>query len=99
MPASTHFDPATRGTDRTADWDAAVPFEPWLAAAEDLVELWTSAYGRASADPAMVARAEDVVGEWKLIVLTEDWCRPSPGWRRRPATWSYVCSTATTTST
>ena len=74
MPASTHFDPATRGTDRTADWDAAVPFEPWLAAAEDLVDLWTSAYGRASADPAMVARAEDVVGEWKLIVLTEDWC-------------------------
>ena len=74
MPPSIHFDPATRGADRTADWDAAVPFEPWLAAAEDLVDLWTSAYGRASADPAMVARAEDVVGEWKLIVLTEDWC-------------------------
>ncbi|WP_420456724.1 thioredoxin family protein [Rubrivirga sp.] len=71
---TTHFDPATRGTDRLSDWDAAAPFEPWLASAEDLVELWTSAYARARVDPALVARAEAVPGEWRLLVLTEDWC-------------------------
>ena len=40
--------------DRSADWARATPFEPWLAAADDLVELWTSAYDRArvSAEPA-----------------------------------------------
>ncbi len=71
---TTHFDPATRGTDRLPDWDAAVAFEPWLDTAEDLVELWTSGHARATADPALVARVESVPGAWRLLVLSEDWC-------------------------
>ncbi|WP_412062011.1 thioredoxin family protein [Rubrivirga sp. IMCC45206] len=60
--------------DRSADWARATPFEPWLAAAEDLVELWTSAYDRARVSDDLVARVDAVPGAWKLLVITEDWC-------------------------
>ncbi|WP_412070005.1 thioredoxin family protein [Rubrivirga sp. IMCC43871] len=60
--------------DRSADWARALPFEPWLAAAEDLVELWTSAYDRARVSDDLVARVNAVPGTWKLLVISEDWC-------------------------
>ena len=69
---TTHFDSAP--ADRQSDWDAAAPFDAWLDAADDLVELWASATARASAPDALVARAEAVPGDWRLLVITEDWC-------------------------
>lgn len=71
---SLHIDPALATADRQSDWARATPYAAWLDRAEDLVELWQSATARASADEALVARAEAVPGEWQLLVITEDWC-------------------------
>jgi len=71
---TTHFDPAFETADRQSDWKAAAPFDAWLDAAEDLVELWASATARAKVAPEMVERAEAVPGDWRLLVLMEDWC-------------------------
>ena len=71
---TTHFDPALETAHRQADWDAALPFDAWLAEAGALVELWASATARAEAPADLVARAEAVPGDWRLLVLTEDWC-------------------------
>lgn len=71
---TSHFDPAAETAHRQADWERATPFAEWLAEADDLVDLWTSATERATVDADLVARAEAVPGEWRLIVLMEDWC-------------------------
>jgi len=71
---TSHIDPTLETADRTADWDAAADYDAWLAAAEDLVELWQSATARAKVSEEMVARAHAVPGDWKLLVITEDWC-------------------------
>ena len=60
--------------DRSADWSAALPFEAWLAEADDLVELWTSAYERARVPEDLVERVEAAPGDWRLLVIMEDWC-------------------------
>ena len=60
--------------DRSASWDAGVPFEAFLASAEDLVQLWTSTYVRATAPEDIVARAAALPGDWKLLALSADWC-------------------------
>ena len=60
--------------DRSASWEAGVPFEAFLASAEDLVQLWTSTYVRATAPDDLVERAAALPGEWKLLALSADWC-------------------------
>ena len=60
--------------DRSASWEAGVPFETFLASAEDLVQLWTSTYVRATAPDDLVRRASALPGEWKLLALSADWC-------------------------
>ena len=71
---TSHFDPAAETAHRDADWERAAPFADWLAEADDLVDLWTSATERATVSADLVARAEAVPGDWKLLVITEDWC-------------------------
>ena len=53
-------------------WDEAVPFERWLDGAEANVELWRSIYERADVPDQLLE--EDVVGPYRLLVLSEDWC-------------------------
>ena len=71
---TSHFDPTTETSHRQADWDRAASFADWLAAADDLVELWTTATARAKVPADLVDRAEAVPGHWRLLVITEDWC-------------------------
>lgn len=70
---TSHLDPAL-DADRATDWARALPFDAWLETADDLVELWQTAAARAEADPDLVERLEAVPGDWRLLVLTEDWC-------------------------
>ena len=70
---TTHSAPVPHA-DRSAEWSAAVPFEAWLAQAEDLVELWTSSYERARVPDGLVGRAEAAPGDWRLLVVMADWC-------------------------
>ena len=74
LASTTHFDPQTDGADRSADWDAAISFEAFLPTAEKNVGLWTSIWERAHIPEGFVERASGVTGEWKLLVLSADWC-------------------------
>ena len=73
MP-TTHTDPATEAGSRETYWQRAAPYADFLDGAEEFVELWTRNYKRAAIPEEVVARAEAVPGEWKLLVITEDWC-------------------------
>lgn len=71
---TSHFDPALETADRSDDWARARPFAAWLDAADDLVELWERAAERASVPDDLVERVERAPGDWRLLVITEDWC-------------------------
>ncbi len=71
---TTHTDPVADLASRTAYWDQGTPFEAYLPTVADNVDLWTSTYERARVPEDLVARVEAVPGEWRLLVLNEDWC-------------------------
>ena len=60
--------------DRSSDWDKGIAFQAFLPTAEDNIDLWTRTYERARVPEDILARLEATVGEWKLLVLSEDWC-------------------------
>ena len=60
--------------DRSSDWEAGESFQSFLDAADDLVELWTSTYTRATVPEDLVERVSALPGEWKLLALAADWC-------------------------
>ena len=78
MPAAftgtTHFDLQTRGADRSADWEAGVPFETFLPTAQKNENLWRSTWERARIAEDLAARAAALGQDWKLLVLSADWC-------------------------
>ena len=93
--------------DRSASWDAGVPFETFLASAEDLVQLWTSTYVRAtrarcvrrSRDGAS-GRVETARARGRTGASTPRPCCPTCRASPRPSRRSTsACSTATRTST
>lgn len=71
---TTHIDPAAETTSRTAAWQRGVSFAEFLPTATENVDLWRQNYERAQVPPDLVRRVEAVPGEWKLLVLSEDWC-------------------------
>ena len=74
IATTTHFDPTTEGADRSEEWTQGQPFEDFLPTAEKNVGLWTSGWERARIPEAVQARADALPGEWKLLVLSADWC-------------------------
>lgn len=73
LAMTSHFDPVSTAVSRQPDWDRAESFAAFLEGAEDNIKLWTKDYSnRVPQD--VVGRVEAVPGEWKLLVLSEDWC-------------------------
>ncbi|HIG74316.1 MAG TPA: thioredoxin family protein [Bacteroidetes bacterium] len=72
--SSTHFDPQTLGADRSAKWEQAETFEAFLPTAEANADVWNHGWERARIPDAIQARADAIPGEWKLLVLSADWC-------------------------
>ena len=70
---TSHPDPPTAGRDRSADWDAGIPFEAFLPTAEKNAELWAGVWRRASVTPEHAERAA-ALGRWNLLTLSADWC-------------------------
>ena len=74
-PASSiHFDPQTAGVDRSAKWDQGQTFEDFLPTANANSAIWTSTWKRSNTPDTIQARMADIPGEWKLLVLSADWC-------------------------
>jgi len=53
---------------------AAPTFEEYLATVERNKDLWHSIYERARVPEDLLEAAHRVSGEWRLVVLSEDWC-------------------------
>jgi len=55
-------------------WGGATRFADFVASAVANRELWQAMSRRASAPEDLVSRVTAVSGEWRLLVLVEDWC-------------------------
>ena len=56
-------------------WERAVPFDRFLRGeVERNHDLWESIYRRARTPEWARRRAAELVGQWRLLVLAEDWC-------------------------
>lgn len=69
---TTHLVPEP--VSRADDWGRAMTYDVFLPTAEDNVDLWTGIYDRFVVPAAAVARLASVPGDWRLLVLSEDWC-------------------------
>ena len=59
---------------RAADWDRAISYDAFLDVAEKHVDLWRGLYERFVVPPDVLARVSAFQGDWRLLVLSEDWC-------------------------
>ncbi len=55
-------------------YEAALPFDAFLAGVRTLPELWHGARRRAIVPPEAVDAIVRTPGRWHLLVLLEDWC-------------------------
>lgn len=56
-------------------WSEGTPFETWLEEeVEEHRDLWTGVYRRHETPDRAVDRAARLEGDWRLLVLAEDWC-------------------------
>lgn len=69
-PAET---PTLAGPDRSAAWDGAMTHAAFVAGDTANHALWRD-NGLRGAPADLVARARQVGGEWKLLVVAESWC-------------------------
>lgn len=69
---TTHLQPAH--ISRQPDWDQGISFEAFLDVAEENCDLWTNTYRRSTPSEVQVERVQAVAGDWKLLVLSADWC-------------------------
>lgn len=49
-------------------------FEEFLAGAADNRDLWLAIARRARVAPDIAERAGEVTGQWRLLVIADDWC-------------------------
>src|SRR6266513_828 len=55
-------------------YDAAMPFDAFLAGVQKNAELWRAIYDRARVPDDVVDRLDRLGGHWHVLVLSEDWC-------------------------
>lgn len=61
--------------DHRSYWEKGVPFQRWLEEeVEEHADLWRGVWRKHETPDRAVERAREIGGEWKLLVLTEDWC-------------------------
>lgn len=58
-------------------WEQALSFADYVAAAKELPDLWPSLYERAKVPPEAAERARRLPALVRLLVLSEDWCGDS----------------------
>jgi hypothetical protein len=58
-------------------YESGVPFETFLAKAENRKEQWVKNYGQAVVPDALLTRARAAAGPWKILVVAVDGCSDS----------------------
>jgi thioredoxin family protein len=54
-----------------------IPFAQFLEAAQELKNDWQGNFANAKIEEASLARARALKGQWRLLVVAEDWCHDS----------------------
>ncbi|HEX5727135.1 MAG TPA: thioredoxin family protein [Longimicrobiaceae bacterium] len=63
------------GLDYRAYWEAAFPWDDYLGReVRKHRELWEGIWARARTPDGALERLRETGGEWKLLVISEDWC-------------------------
>lgn len=57
-------------------FEQGLTYQEFMANADRRVETWTGNYARAVVPPNLTKRAK-IMGEWRLLVVAEDWCGDS----------------------
>ncbi len=55
-------------------FEGGLPFREFLEGVQDKRDLWHQIYERARVPEEVMERARDLPGDWRFLVLTEDWC-------------------------
>jgi len=63
--------------DYAAIYAKGMPFAQFLDEAHELKYDWTENSAHAAVDEASLARAKALTGQWRLLVVAEDWCHDS----------------------
>jgi hypothetical protein len=70
METSTHTE-----LDYRSYWEQAFPWLEYLSAEVQMHrELWEGVYRKTRMPDWVVERMREIGGEWKLLVISEDWC-------------------------
>ncbi len=59
---------------KKSSFERALPFDQFLASTVANAHLWQATARRAAVAPEAVERAAALPGQWKLLVLADDWC-------------------------
>lgn len=70
----SHPSPQTAGKDRSAKWAEGITYAEFLPTATENVGLWEGVYKRAEIPQEILDRATSLPGNWKLLILSADWC-------------------------
>jgi Thioredoxin len=63
------------GLDFRSYWEGAFTWDDYYAGEiHKLQELWRGVYTRAEVPAWALERAREIGGEWRLLVINEDWC-------------------------
>lgn len=61
--------------DFRAYWDSGFTWEDYLnREVQKLEDLWRGVYARAVVPEWALERAREIDGEWRMLVISEDWC-------------------------
>jgi thioredoxin family protein len=69
--------PPSAAPDYAAIYAKGMTFAQFLDAAEELKSEWQENFAGAKVDEASLARAKGLKGQWRLLVVAEDWCHDS----------------------
>ena len=69
--------PPPSAPDYTAIYAKGVPFARFLASAKELEDEWQGNFASATIDDPSLTRARALKGQWRILVVAEDWCHDS----------------------
>jgi len=63
--------------DYAGTYAKGITFAQFLESAEELKSEWKDNYAEAKVEEASLARAKALKGQWRLLIVAEDWCHDS----------------------
>jgi hypothetical protein len=69
--------PTTESPDLEVLYDRGVPFSEFLQSADQRRDAWHANYARGVVPGPLLDRMRSIQGQWRMLVVAEDWCGDS----------------------